>query len=167
MSPLLFNFALEYAIRKVQENQVGLKLNGTHQLLVYADDVNLLGSWVAAQLVASQEGLSSMSEWYHIKEYRVQCTSPSYKHKITASHTLLHKCSHTYTELYSFCKRNADVYNNSLSVASNIFIYSISMGVSCNAYYAHTICHCGVLCIAGLLLLYISTSWTVFKLHEL
>jgi hypothetical protein len=34
---------LEYAIRKVQENQVGLKLNWTHQLLAYADDVILLG----------------------------------------------------------------------------------------------------------------------------
>jgi hypothetical protein len=41
--PLLLNFALEYAIRKVQENQVGLKLNGTHQRFAYANDFNLLG----------------------------------------------------------------------------------------------------------------------------
>jgi hypothetical protein len=43
LSPLLLNSALEYAIRKVEENQVGLKLNGTHELLAYAGDVKLLG----------------------------------------------------------------------------------------------------------------------------
>jgi hypothetical protein len=44
LSPLLLNFALEYAMRKVLENQVGLELFGTHQLFVYADDISLLGN---------------------------------------------------------------------------------------------------------------------------
>ena len=43
LSPLLFNFAVEFAIRRVQVKQDGLQLNGTHQILVYVDDVNILG----------------------------------------------------------------------------------------------------------------------------
>ena len=62
ISPLLFNFALEYAISRVQVNQNGLKLYGTRQLLVYADDVNTQGGSVhtikknaEALIVASKE----------------------------------------------------------------------------------------------------------------
>jgi hypothetical protein len=62
LSLLLFNFSLEYAIRKVQVEQDGLELNGTHQLLGYADDVNILGGCVQtvkenseALVVASKE----------------------------------------------------------------------------------------------------------------
>jgi len=60
--PLLFNFPLEYAIRRVKVKQDGLKLSGTHQLLLYADDVKLLGGNVhtikkntEALVVASKE----------------------------------------------------------------------------------------------------------------
>jgi len=50
LSPLLFNFALDYAIRRVQVKQDGLKLNGTHQLLVYADDGNIMGGTVRTRI---------------------------------------------------------------------------------------------------------------------
>ena len=43
ISPLLFNFASQYAIRRFQVKKDGLKLNGARQFLVYADDVNMLG----------------------------------------------------------------------------------------------------------------------------
>jgi hypothetical protein len=43
LSPLLSNFALAYAIRRVKENQERMKLNRTHQLLSYPDDVNIVG----------------------------------------------------------------------------------------------------------------------------
>ena len=57
LTPLLLNFALEFAIRRVQVNQDGLQLNGAHQLLVYADDVNTPGGSVhTAKENADAEG---------------------------------------------------------------------------------------------------------------
>jgi hypothetical protein len=41
--PLLFNFTLDHAVKKGQRKQVGLKMNGTYQLLSYSDNVNLPG----------------------------------------------------------------------------------------------------------------------------
>jgi len=42
-SPLLLNFGLKSTTRKIQENQKAVELNGNHQPLLYADDVNILG----------------------------------------------------------------------------------------------------------------------------
>ena len=61
LPPFLFNFALEYAIRRVQVNQDDMKLYGTHQLLAYANDVNILGGGIhtlkenAALVAATRE----------------------------------------------------------------------------------------------------------------
>jgi hypothetical protein len=76
LSLLLFNFALEYAIRKVQETWLGLKLNGTHQLLAYTGDVNLLGDKMDA-IKTNTETLIDASkevgkEMYIEKKYMLQ-----------------------------------------------------------------------------------------------
>jgi hypothetical protein len=44
--PLLFKFVLEYVIREIQQNKVGLKLNGTHRVLFCPDDLCLLGGYI-------------------------------------------------------------------------------------------------------------------------
>ena len=46
LTPLLLNYAYDYAIRSVQVKQGGLKLNRTHQFLVFADEVNIFGGSV-------------------------------------------------------------------------------------------------------------------------
>ena len=73
-----FNFALEYAIRRVQVNQDGLKLNGTHQLLAYADAVNILGGAIhtlkenAEALVAATREIGLEVSTWSCFEIRMQ-----------------------------------------------------------------------------------------------
>jgi len=91
LSALTLNFAWEYAIRRVQVNQHDLKLNGTHQFLVYSYCVNILGSSVhtikkntEAVVVASKEiGLEvNADKTVYMVMSRVQIAGWSRKIKI-------------------------------------------------------------------------------------
>jgi hypothetical protein len=63
LTTLLLIFALDYAIWKVQEYQVGLKLNVTHQLLVYPDDVNLLGDYTDTMKKNKETSIDASKEF--------------------------------------------------------------------------------------------------------
>ena len=73
---MLLNFALEDAIRRVQVNQVSLKLSGTHQLLVYADDVSILGGSV--RTVKENTGTLAVA----VKEIRTEVNAVKLKYMV-------------------------------------------------------------------------------------
>jgi hypothetical protein len=71
--PLPFSFLLLYTIRKVQENQVELKLNETHQLLQYANDilVNLLEDTINTIKKNAQSITDGIKVWSRNKEKKL------------------------------------------------------------------------------------------------
>jgi hypothetical protein len=68
--PLLLNFASEYAISKVQEDEEGLQLNGIHQLLVYAADVNKLSKYINAIKKNTKAPLKASNGGWSRSKYR-------------------------------------------------------------------------------------------------
>jgi hypothetical protein len=76
---ITFQRSLESAMRKVQENQVGLELNGTHQLLVYADDMNLLGGKIVT--TKNTETLNGAS-----KDVSLEVNTEKTKHMLLSCH---------------------------------------------------------------------------------
>ena len=70
VTSLFFNLALRYTIKGVQINQGSLKLNGTYQLLAYADYINVLGgsvhaikkNTVALEVASKETGLEANTD---------------------------------------------------------------------------------------------------------
>ena len=87
--PLLFNFALEYTIRMVQVDQDDLKFNLTQQLLVYTDNVNILGRSVHA-IRKNTEALivASKETGLEVKTYKTKCIVLSQDQNAGQSHTI-------------------------------------------------------------------------------
>jgi hypothetical protein len=70
--PLNVNFSSEYVIRKVQENQLGLKLSGTCRALVCADDVILLGDNPVAEGIRYFHNIGTFLPDYTVSRPRRQ-----------------------------------------------------------------------------------------------
>ena len=82
LSLLILYFPIEYAIRRVQVNQDGLKLNGTHQLLVCADDVSILGESVGtvkenAEVLVVTSKEMGLEVNVHVHHWRSECRTKS------------------------------------------------------------------------------------------
>jgi hypothetical protein len=89
LSPLVFNFALECAIRKVQKKQVGLKLNGTHQLLVNADDVNLLVDNIHVDTIKKKRNFVASKEvGLEVNAERTKCMLLSHHQNAGQNHDI-------------------------------------------------------------------------------
>jgi hypothetical protein len=86
---LLFNVALEHANRRVQENQEGLKLNGTHQLSAYADDVNIAGGKPRYYKENTEASLNASKETgIEVNPEKTKCMLMSRSQNIEQKHSI-------------------------------------------------------------------------------
>jgi hypothetical protein len=85
---LLFNFALEYAISRVEENQEGLQLNGTHPILAYADDVNTVGENIYTVQKSTEPLLDACEVGLEVNPEKTKCMLMSHCKKAEQKHTI-------------------------------------------------------------------------------